>query len=171
LTQLTLPHGDFLSYQTSREARCETTRSRDSTGWSRCTITESAGSSPMRWSVQLFTLFPAFSIPYRAADSLCWRSQGLGKTLQTISFLGYLKFHQGIKGPHLVVVPKSTLQNWDREFHKWVPGFETVILQGTKDERVSLFVLSLGRVPLFPPAIPFLSRLASSLTLLFSYLY
>ncbi|KAK4050885.1 chromatin remodeling complex Adenosinetriphosphatase [Microbotryomycetes sp. JL201] len=44
---------------------------------------------------------------------------GLGKTLQTISFLGYLKFHRNIRGPHLVVVPKSTLDNWAREFDKW----------------------------------------------------
>jgi SWI/SNF-related matrix-associated actin-dependent regulator of chromatin subfamily A member 5 len=65
-------------------------------------------------------------------------SQGLGKTLQTISFLGYLKFHHGINGPHLIVVPKSTLQNWEREVQKWVPGFRTIILQGTKDERATI---------------------------------
>ena len=64
--------------------------------------------------------------------------QGLGKTLQTISFLGYLKFHQGTSGPHLIVVPKSTLQNWAREVDKWVPGFSTIVLQGSKEERVSV---------------------------------
>ncbi|BEI80198.1 hypothetical protein CcaverHIS002_0107270 [Cutaneotrichosporon cavernicola] len=63
---------------------------------------------------------------------------GLGKTLQTISFLGYLKFHSGISGPHLVVVPKSTLDNWQREVHKWVPGFRVLVLQGTKEERAQL---------------------------------
>jgi SNF2 family DNA or RNA helicase len=63
--------------------------------------------------------------------------KGLGKTLQTISFLGYLKFHKGTSGPHLIVVPKSTLQNWAREVDKWVPGFSTVVLQGSKEERVS----------------------------------
>ena len=79
-----------------------------------------------------------------SAPSLLWSaSQGLGKTLQTISFLGYLKFHQGTKGPHLVVVPKSTLQNWDREFHKWVPGFKTLVLQGTKDERAEIITKTL----------------------------
>ena len=67
--------------------------------------------------------------------------QGLGKTLQTISFLGYLKFHKGIAGPHLIVVPKSTLQNWAREVDKWVPGFQTIVLQGTKEERVSTLAL------------------------------
>ncbi|KAK4047198.1 chromatin remodeling complex Adenosinetriphosphatase [Microbotryomycetes sp. JL221] len=60
---------------------------------------------------------------------------GLGKTLQTIAFLGYLKHHRNIRGPHLIVVPKSTLDNWAREFDKWVPGFNVVMLRGGKEER------------------------------------
>ncbi|KAG8992998.1 hypothetical protein FRB90_000819 [Tulasnella sp. 427] len=60
---------------------------------------------------------------------------GLGKTLQTISFLGFLKHYKGLPGPHLVIVPKSTLQNWAREFRNWVPDFNCVVLQGTPDER------------------------------------
>lgn len=34
--------------------------------------------------------------------------QGLGKTIQTISFLAHL-YQNGIKGPHLITVPSSTL--------------------------------------------------------------
>lgn len=60
---------------------------------------------------------------------------GLGKTLQTISFLGYLKYYRDTPGLHLVVVPKSTLDNWTREFEKWVPGFRIITLQGSKEER------------------------------------
>lgn len=60
---------------------------------------------------------------------------GLGKTLQTISFIGYLKLFQGIKGPHLVAVPKSTLENWQREFEQWIPEINVVLLKGDKDER------------------------------------
>ncbi|CEH18287.1 chromatin remodelling complex atpase chain isw1 [Ceraceosorus bombacis] len=60
---------------------------------------------------------------------------GLGKTLQTISFLGFLKHHRDTPGFHLVVVPKSTLDNWRREFEKWVPGFRVVVLQGPQEER------------------------------------
>ncbi|KAF2003630.1 hypothetical protein P154DRAFT_519858 [Amniculicola lignicola CBS 123094] len=63
---------------------------------------------------------------------------GLGKTLQTISFLGYLRFIAGITGPHLVVVPKSTLDNWKREFGKWIPEINVLVLQGAKDERAEL---------------------------------
>ncbi|KAF7839328.1 ISWI chromatin-remodeling complex ATPase CHR11-like [Senna tora] len=40
---------------------------------------------------------------------------GLGKTLQTISLLGYLHEFRGITGPHMVVAPKSTLGNWMNE--------------------------------------------------------
>ncbi len=40
---------------------------------------------------------------------------GLGKTLQTISFLSYLRHYRGIPGPHFIIVPKSTLQNWASE--------------------------------------------------------
>ncbi|KAJ3574436.1 hypothetical protein NP233_g1754 [Leucocoprinus birnbaumii] len=63
---------------------------------------------------------------------------GLGKTLQTISFLAYLKHYRDITGPHLIVVPKSTLQNWAREFEKWTPDFNIVLLSGTKDERANI---------------------------------
>ncbi|PSN73459.1 hypothetical protein BS50DRAFT_568994 [Corynespora cassiicola Philippines] len=63
---------------------------------------------------------------------------GLGKTLQTISFIGYLRYIAGITGPHLVAVPKSTLDNWKREFGKWIPDINVLVLQGAKDERAEL---------------------------------
>lgn len=62
----------------------------------------------------------------------------MGKTLQTISFLGYLKHYRQVTGPFLVVVPKSTLQNWAREFARWVPDFNICTLAGTKDERAQI---------------------------------
>ena len=37
----------------------------------------------------------------------------------------------GIAGPHLIVVPKSTLQNWACE---WTPQVNIVVLAGTKEE-------------------------------------
>ncbi|TVY55423.1 ISWI chromatin-remodeling complex ATPase ISW2, partial [Lachnellula cervina] len=63
---------------------------------------------------------------------------GLGKTLQTIAFLGYLRHIMGITGPHLIIVPKSTLDNWKREFAKWTPEVNVLVLQGAKDERHAL---------------------------------
>lgn len=63
---------------------------------------------------------------------------GLGKTLQTISFLGYLRYIEKKKGPFLVIAPKSTLNNWLREFKKWTPEVKAFILQGNKEERNQL---------------------------------
>ncbi|KAF8456437.1 SNF2 family N-terminal domain-containing protein [Kalaharituber pfeilii] len=63
---------------------------------------------------------------------------GLGKTLQTISFLGYLRYICGVNGPHLIMVPKSTLDNWKREFEKWTPEVRTLVLQGPKEDRAKL---------------------------------
>ncbi|CAK7896958.1 ISWI chromatin-remodeling complex ATPase Isw2p [[Candida] anglica] len=60
---------------------------------------------------------------------------GLGKTLQTISFLGYLRYFKGVNGPHIVIVPKSTLDNWAREFAKWTPEVRVLSIQGDKEER------------------------------------
>ncbi|KAF9172315.1 hypothetical protein BGX21_003396 [Mortierella sp. AD011] len=63
---------------------------------------------------------------------------GLGKTLQTISFLGYLKHIEGVAGPHLVIVPKSTLHNWKSEFSKWLPDSDVFLLHANKDERADM---------------------------------
>ncbi|CAM9097974.1 unnamed protein product [Scytosiphon promiscuus] len=60
---------------------------------------------------------------------------GLGKTLQSISVLAYLKEDRGINGPHIVIVPKSTVGNWMREFKRWCPSIKTVKLLGNKAER------------------------------------
>jgi len=51
---------------------------------------------------------------------------GLGKTLQSISMLGYLHEFKNIDGPHLVLVPKTTLSNWMNEFARWLPGLRAL---------------------------------------------
>mmetsp|Transcript_23933 Transcript_23933/g.42618 ORF Transcript_23933/g.42618 Transcript_23933/m.42618 type:complete len:723 (-) Transcript_23933:180-2348(-) len=60
---------------------------------------------------------------------------GLGKTLQTISLLGYLHEYRGITGPHLVLVPKSTLHNWLNEFRRWCPIIRAKKFHGNGEER------------------------------------
>jgi SWI/SNF-related matrix-associated actin-dependent regulator of chromatin subfamily A member 5 len=60
---------------------------------------------------------------------------GLGKTLQTISLIAYLREHRGVKGPHIVIVPKSVVGNWIREFKKWCPVVKAIRMGGTKAER------------------------------------
>jgi len=60
---------------------------------------------------------------------------GLGKTLQTISLLGYLKHYRNVNGPHMILVPKSTLANWMNEFKKWCPTLRAICLIGDADTR------------------------------------
>lgn len=59
---------------------------------------------------------------------------GLGKTIQSISVLAYMTLLRK-QTPHLVLAPKSTLSNWMREFKRFCPKLETVLLLGSKEER------------------------------------
>ncbi|KAF8167097.1 P-loop containing nucleoside triphosphate hydrolase protein [Crassisporium funariophilum] len=83
------------------------------------------------------------SLHHNGLNGILADEMGLGKTLQTISFLAYLKHYRDIPGPHLVVVPKSTLQNWHREFKQWTPDFSVVTLAGTKEERAEIIATRL----------------------------
>ncbi|GLV35654.1 Imitation SWI [Carabus blaptoides fortunei] len=60
---------------------------------------------------------------------------GLGKTLQTISLLGFMKHYKSIAGPHIIIVPKSTLANWMNECKKWCPSIKAVCLIGDQEAR------------------------------------
>ena len=60
---------------------------------------------------------------------------GLGKTIQTISLFAYLIGNKGNEGPYLVVVPLTTISNWEREFAKWAPSIKVVVYRGSKRER------------------------------------
>lgn len=62
---------------------------------------------------------------------------GLGKTAQVISFLGRL-YELGNKGPHLIIVPTSTLDNWLREFERFCPALKVHGYYGTQDERLEM---------------------------------
>ncbi|KAI9508946.1 SNF2 family N-terminal domain-containing protein [Russula earlei] len=78
------------------------------------------------------------SLHHNSLNGILADEMGLGKTLQTISFLAYLKHQQSLPSLHLVVVPKSTLQNWAREFERWTPDFNIALLTGTKEERAEI---------------------------------
>lgn len=60
---------------------------------------------------------------------------GLGKTIQVIAFLAWLKENDLIKHPQLIVVPSSTLDNWDNELRKWCPELIVMKYYGGQDER------------------------------------
>ena len=63
---------------------------------------------------------------------------GLGKTVQTIAFLGYLKSSRPSSAkakPHLLVVPASTLVNWENEFARFCPSLNVFLYHGNQSER------------------------------------
>lgn len=60
---------------------------------------------------------------------------GLGKTIQTISLITYLIERKQQPGPYLVIVPLSTLTNWNLEFEKWAPSVSRVVYKGPPNTR------------------------------------
>ena len=64
---------------------------------------------------------------------------GLGKTIQAIAYMAYLKEEQGIRGKHLVICPKSVVNNWVKETRKWLPCSRVEPIRHCKDEREQFF--------------------------------
>ncbi|KAM6954464.1 E1A-binding protein p400 [Aplochiton taeniatus] len=60
---------------------------------------------------------------------------GLGKTVQTVAYMAHLAGHEGIWGPHLVVVRTCKLLSWEMEFKRWCPGLKILLYLGTRRER------------------------------------
>ncbi|GMT18489.1 hypothetical protein PFISCL1PPCAC_9786, partial [Pristionchus fissidentatus] len=60
---------------------------------------------------------------------------GLGKTIQTVALITYLMEIKQNPGPYLVVVPLSTISNWELEFEKWAPHVTKVVYKGHKETR------------------------------------
>ena len=71
----------------------------------------------------------------RGLNGILADEMGLGKTLQTISMLGFLRQYKNITGPHLIIVPKSTLGNWMNEIKRWCPDIRAVRFHGNRDDR------------------------------------
>ena len=63
---------------------------------------------------------------------------GLGKTIQTISLITHLIEHKNSGGPFLVIVPLSTLTNWNLEFEKWAPSVNRIVYKGPPASRKNL---------------------------------
>ncbi|KAF9771133.1 hypothetical protein IL306_011235 [Fusarium sp. DS 682] len=60
---------------------------------------------------------------------------GLGKTIQTISLITYLIERKQQAGPYLVIVPLSTLTNWNMEFERWAPSVSRIVYKGPPNAR------------------------------------
>ncbi|XBW36214.1 hypothetical protein QEN19_001794 [Hanseniaspora menglaensis] len=60
---------------------------------------------------------------------------GLGKTVQTVCFISWLVYSRRQYGPHLVVVPLSTLHAWQETFEKWAPELNLLVYLGGNKSR------------------------------------
>ena len=72
---------------------------------------------------------------------------GLGKTIQTISLLAYLKLQEinNNKIYNMIIVPKVTINNWQREIRKWLPEYKILYFYGNKEERKTLVDVDLKK--------------------------
>jgi len=64
---------------------------------------------------------------------------GLGKTIQTLGLITYLMEMKENAGPYLIIVPLSTIANWEQEFAKWCPAVTVIVFKGDKKARRTLF--------------------------------
>ena len=55
---------------------------------------------------------------YNKQNCILADEMGLGKTVQSITFLQEIVDY-GVRGPFLIIVPLSTVGNWQREFETW----------------------------------------------------
>ncbi|CAI8021600.1 Chromodomain-helicase-DNA-binding protein 7 [Geodia barretti] len=70
---------------------------------------------------------------YARQNCILADEMGLGKTVQSIAFLIEI-FNARIRGPFLVIVPLSTIGNWQREFATW-SDFNVIIYHGSAYSR------------------------------------
>lgn len=63
---------------------------------------------------------------------------GLGKTVQTVAFISWLVFARRQNGPHLIVVPLSTMPAWQETFEKWAPDLDCICYMGNQKSRETI---------------------------------
>eukprot|EP00892_Ulva_mutabilis_P009570 jgi/Ulvmu1/6986/UM033_0044.1 len=79
----------------------------------------------VKWLISLWT---------NGMNGILADQMGLGKTVQTITFLSHLRYNS-VPGPFLIVVPLSTMANWHAEVKRWCPSMASMIYHGDKKER------------------------------------
>lgn len=80
----------------------------------------------LQWMISLFN---------NNLNGILADEMGLGKTIQTISLITYLIEKKQQPGPYLVIVPLSTLTNWNNEFEKWAPSVQRIVYKGPPNAR------------------------------------
>ncbi|CAH8678580.1 unnamed protein product [Schistosoma rodhaini] len=70
---------------------------------------------------------------YHHRNCILADEMGLGKTVQSVTFLLEI-FKANVEGPFLIIVPLSTVGNWQREFENW-SDFNVIIYHGSSVSR------------------------------------
>lgn len=70
---------------------------------------------------------------YNRQNCILADEMGLGKTIQSITFLHEV-YEYGIRGPFLIIVPLSTVGNWQREFEAWT-DINVIVYHGSMASR------------------------------------
>lgn len=63
---------------------------------------------------------------------------GLGKTVQTVAFMNWLRHDRQQQGPFIVVVPLSTMPSWAETFDNWTPDINYVVYNGNEAARQTI---------------------------------
>jgi SWI/SNF-related matrix-associated actin-dependent regulator of chromatin subfamily A member 5 len=82
---------------------------------------------------------------------------GLGKTVQTLALLQFMKEKEGPQAaPSLVICPLSVLETWISEARNWTPGLKLVKYHGPAGDRAKIkaLVASGKKVSAPPPSSP-----------------
>jgi SWI/SNF-related matrix-associated actin-dependent regulator of chromatin subfamily A member 5 len=80
----------------------------------------------LNWLIQLYE---------KGLSGILADEMGLGKTVQTISLIAFLKQYKKIDRYFLIIVPKSCIPNWIKEFRTWLPETKVVNLIARKEAR------------------------------------
>lgn len=95
---------------------------------------------------QLFGVNWILSRLKRGVSVLLADEMGLGKTVQTIGVTGHLLFRENLLKPILIFAPQSTIDNWMREFSRWLPQANVVCFHGNAAAREIIKNYELQRV-------------------------
>ena len=89
---------------------------------------------------------------YERTNCILADEMGLGKTVQAVTFLVSLHKKEKLPTPYLIVAPRSTLPNWEREFHNW-SDFNVIVYTGNREARNNIrqyeFAYENGDMPKF----------------------
>jgi SWI/SNF-related matrix-associated actin-dependent regulator 1 of chromatin subfamily A len=109
------------------------------TGGMKCVSSTDAGQLfPSGWTLkdyQLTGLNWLIQLRVNGVNGILADEMGLGKTVQAVAMLVYMAKVERVRGPHLIVIPASTKDNWMREIKRWAPDLNCLSYHGTQSER------------------------------------